>query len=128
MLQQILYCHIPVKSLKHSIQWYSDVLKLSFVWHSEEELQAQLNLPSGQMLFLVETGVTTRATFMKKDEEQAIVAFQTKDIDQLHQHLLEHQVKVETITNDGLGNSFLDFYDPDGNKFNVQCDVDEASS
>jgi hypothetical protein len=37
---------------------------------------------------------------------------------------MQHNVKVNQIIDDGLGNKILDFFDIDGNMFNVQCDGD----
>ncbi|PAD91428.1 VOC family protein [Shouchella clausii] len=122
MLEQILYCHVPVSHLESAIKWYKEILHLEFVWHSEEERQAQLNFPSGQMLFLVESTHQTTATFKVNNQTHPVIAFQCKHIEALANHLKRNAVKVEDILDDGLGNLFLDFYDPDGNKFNVQCD------
>lgn len=55
MLEQLFYCHVPMSHLENAIKWYKEIL------HSEEERKAQLNFPSGQMLFLVES--THQANF-----------------------------------------------------------------
>lgn len=123
MLNCILYNEIPVSSIEESIKWYQDVLGLKFEWHIKEEQLAQLNLPSGQMLFLVETNDKTTANFTKGGKPHNVVGFQTTDIKKLYNHLKQHNVTVEEIVDDGMGNMFLNFFDQDGNMFNVQCDV-----
>lgn len=122
MLENILFNEIPVRNLKKAIDWYKEVLRLEFVWESEEEKLAQLNLPSGQMLFLVETADETKANFTVNGKQHNVIGFQTKEIEKLYAHLQQQHVKVEAIEDDGVGNQFLHFYDPDGNLFNVQCD------
>ncbi|WP_341604299.1 VOC family protein [Shouchella clausii] len=74
------------------------------------------------MLFLVESTHQTTATFKVNNQTHPVIAFQCKHIEALANHLKRNAVKVENNMDDGLGNLFLDFYDPDGNKFNVQCD------
>ncbi|PAD76468.1 VOC family protein [Paenibacillus campinasensis] len=123
MLEQILYNEIPVRHIEKSAAWFQEVLGLKLAWHMPEEALAQLNLPSGQMLFLVETADDTQANFTKNGETHNVIGFQTRDIEKLYTHLKEHNVTVESIVDDGVGNKFLNFFDPDGNKFNVQCDA-----
>lgn len=123
MIEKIMYNEIPVKNMEQSISWYKEILGFKFIWHSEEEKLAQLNLPSGQMLFLVETADDTNANFTVNGRVHNVIGFQCSDIEQLHAHLLQHNVKVDDIVDDGMGNKFLHFYDVDGNMFNVQCDA-----
>lgn len=122
MIEKILYNEIPVKNMSRSIHWFKEILGLTFVWYSEEENLAQLNLPSGQMLFLVETADETTANFTVNGRAHNVIGFQCSNIEQLFTHLKAHQVQVEEIEDDGAGNLFLNFYDLDGNMFNVQCD------
>lgn len=122
MLEGILYNEIPVKNIKESIEWFKQVLDLEFVWYSPEEQLAQLNLPSGQMLFLVETTDETHANFTVNGKQHNVIGFHTKNIEKLFAHLVEHDVQVEEIVKDGE-NQFFNFYDLNGNMFNVQCDV-----
>jgi catechol 2,3-dioxygenase-like lactoylglutathione lyase family enzyme len=109
--------------MDRAIRWYTDVLGMEFIWHSEDEDLAQMNLPSGQMVFLRETSHDTTATFSYNYKPHGVIGFQTDDIYKLYGHLKKHDVQVEEIHEDGEGNAFLDFYDLDGNLFNVQCDV-----
>lgn len=122
MINQILFNEIPIKNIEKSIEWYKNMLNLTFIWHSKEEKLAQLNLPSGQMLFLVETKDDTTATFTVNGEKHQVIGFHTTRIEELYKHLVDNEVKVEPIIDDGAGNKFLHFYDLNGNKFNVQCD------
>ncbi|MDO7267933.1 VOC family protein [Shouchella clausii] len=116
MLEQLFYCHVPMSHLENAIKWYKEIL------HSEEERQAQLNFPSGQMLFLVESTHQATATFKVNTQTHPVIAFQCMHIKALANHLKRNTVKVDNIMDDRLSNLFLDFYDSDGNKFNVQCD------
>lgn len=121
MIEQILYNQIPVKSVPKAIKWYTQVLGLKFIWNSEEERLAQVNLPSGQMLFLFETDDQIKLGFTQNGNKHGITGFHTNDIEKFYKHLISHNVKVTEIKNDGE-NLFMDFFDPDGNMFNVQCD------
>ncbi|MBS4201050.1 VOC family protein [Bacillus sp. FJAT-49732] len=124
MIENILYNTVPVKDIPKSIKWYTDVLGFQFIWHSEEEKLAQVNLPSGQMLFLSETNDHTNANFTKNGVPKSVVGFQAKQIEQLYEHLKVHGVQVEEIVHDEIGGyKFLDFFDPDGNMLNVECDA-----
>ncbi|MDF1509421.1 VOC family protein [Robertmurraya sp. DFI.2.37] len=127
MLEKILFNEIPVRNMERSISWYKEVLGLQLVWYSKEEGLAQLNLPSGQMIFLNETSDEgTNANFMKNGREHNVIAFQASDIEKLYEHLKVHHVYVEDIIDDGLGNLFLHFHDLWGNRFCVQQDVNLA--
>jgi len=122
MIEQILYNQIPVKNIPNAVKWYTEVLSFEFIWHSEEEKMAQLNLPSGQILFLLETDEQANINFTQHGVKHGVTGFHTKEIEKLYRQLRARNVKVTEITDDGE-NQFLDFFDPDGNMFNVQCDV-----
>ncbi|MFD2133995.1 VOC family protein [Pseudogracilibacillus auburnensis] len=121
MIREILYEQIPVKNISDAVPWYTEVLGFTFIWHNEDEQLAQLNLPSGQMLFLFETTDQTNTNFSQNGTLHGAVGFHTKNIEELYHHLKAFEVNVTDINNDGE-NKFLNFYDPDGNLFNVQCD------
>ncbi|MBS4218539.1 VOC family protein [Bacillus sp. FJAT-49711] len=87
-----------------------------YIWHSKEEKLAQVNLPSGQMLFYRDDD--TNANFTKNGVLQSVVGFQAKNIKQFCKQLKKHNVQDE----EG-GYKFLDFYDIDGNMCSVECDV-----
>lgn len=122
VVDRILYVEIPVKNIPFSLNWYSEVLQFQKVWHSMEEKLAQLNLPSGQMLFLSETSDNTNANFSKNGEEHSVIGFQTKDIDELYNTLKKSGATVEPLVIDPEGYRFLHFYDPDGNRLTALCD------
>jgi catechol-2,3-dioxygenase len=77
MLERILFNEIPVKDIQKLISWYKDILGFQFVWYSEKENLAQMNLPSGPMLFLNETRDNTTANFTKNGEIHNVLGFQT---------------------------------------------------
>lgn len=122
MIKRILYNEIPVKDIHKSIAWFQEVLGLEFIWHSEEAGLAQLNLPSGQMMFLNQTDDDTKANFTVNGKQHNVIGFQTDDMEKLYNHLKLHDVVTEPVVDDGEGNLFLHFFDMDGNMFNVQCD------
>lgn len=83
VLESILFNEIPVKDIQKSISWYKDVLGLRYIWYSEEEKLAQLNLLSGHMLFLNETSDHTTANFTINGKIHSVIGFQTKNIEYL---------------------------------------------
>lgn len=122
MIDKILYNEIPVKDIQKSVAWFQGVLGLEMIWHSEETGMAQLNLPSGQMIFLNKTNDDTNANFTVNGKQHNVIGFQTTEIEKLYNHLIAHHVVTEPIVDDGEGNAFFNFFDIDGNMFNVQCD------
>ena len=122
MIERILYNEIPVRDIPKSIEWFTEVLGLELIWHSEEAGMAQLNLPSGQMIFLNKTDDDTQANFTVNGKQHNVIGFQTADMEKLYNHLKLHHVATEPVVDDGEGNLFVNFFEIDGNLFNVQCD------
>ncbi|WP_274362251.1 VOC family protein [Paenibacillus thermotolerans] len=78
------------------------------------------NIPTSAAWF--KTDDDTQANFTVNGKKHNVIGFQTADIEKLYSHLKLHAVVTEPIVDDGEGNAFLNFFDLDGNMFNVQCD------
>lgn len=129
LINRILYNEIPVRNLTESIRWYQEYLGFSLVWQMPEDGQAQLGLPDGPLLFLVEAPAGAYAHFRRGEGDYAIVGFHAPDIDRLYRHLQARDVPVEpAIRDDGAGNRFFWFYDLNGNRFEVQGDAAPAEA
>ncbi|WP_062515249.1 VOC family protein [Halobacillus sp. KGW1] len=117
-IEQVHYVRIPVKDLKASARWYTDVLGLELVTITEEPM-AIIKVEDGPfLLILVPTNDETFAHFTINKEAAFSIGFTSRRLAELHQHLTAHNVKVEEIREDN-GHAYFHFYDPDGNKLQV---------
>jgi catechol-2,3-dioxygenase len=116
-IEQVHYNRIPVKDLELSANWYRDILGLQLLSLNEELAILKIN-EGPSLLILVPTRDETYAHFTIDQEQAFSIAFTSPDIPGFHQHLTDHQVKVDNIQHDEDHAYFL-FHDPDGNKFQV---------
>ncbi|MEW4223973.1 VOC family protein [Rossellomorea marisflavi] len=116
-IEQVHYNRIPVKDLELSANWYRDILGLQLLSLNEELAILKIN-EGPSLLILVPTRDETYAHFTIDQEQAFSIAFTSPDIPGFHQHLTDHQVKVDNIQHDE-GHAYFHFHDPDGNKFQV---------
>ncbi|WP_341357571.1 VOC family protein [Rossellomorea sp. y25] len=116
-IEQVHYIRIPVKDLERSAQWYKDVLGLQLVNITEEHAIIKVN-EGPFLLILVPTEDETFVHFTIDHEPEFSIGFTSPELSEIHQHLMDHQVKVEDIKEDN-GHAFFHFYDPNGNKLQV---------
>ncbi|MBB4824652.1 hypothetical protein HNO89_001876 [Sporosarcina luteola] len=84
MIVQTLY--VETCLTYHAVfKWYPEVLHFQFICHNEEEKLAQMNLPFGQMMFLLEPKDGTAANYTKDGLTQSIVGFHTKNMEAFHE-------------------------------------------
>ena len=70
------------------------------------------------LLILVPTEDETFLHFTINNEQEFSIGFTSRELSKFHQHLIDHQVKVEDVKEDN-GHFFFHFYDPNGNKLQV---------
>lgn len=70
------------------------------------------------LLILVPTEDETFAHFTINNEQEFSIGFTSPVLSEFHQHLIDHQVKVEDIKEDN-GHAFFHFNDLNGNKLQV---------
>ncbi|PFA69722.1 lactoylglutathione lyase [Bacillus sp. AFS015802] len=116
-IEQVHYIRIPVKDLELSAQWYKDVLGLQLVNLNDELAVFKVN-EGPFLLILIPTADETYAHFTIENEQEFSIAFTSSELSKFHQHLMDHQVKVDDIKEDN-GHAFFHFYDPNGNKLQV---------
>ncbi len=116
-IDQVHYIRIPVKDLNLSAQWYRDVLGLQLLNNTEDRAILKVNEGSF-LLILVPTKDETFAHFTIDNEQEFSIGFTSPELPEFHQHLIDHQVKVDEIQEDN-GHAFFHFYDPNGNKLQV---------
>ncbi|MDW0114395.1 VOC family protein [Sporosarcina saromensis] len=116
-IEQVHYIRIPVKDLEESAQWYRDVLGFQLLTHTEERAIVKVN-EGPFLLILVPTKDETFSHFTIENEPEFSIGFTSPELAKFHQHLTDHQVKVEAIQEDN-GHAFFHFYDPSGNKLQV---------
>jgi catechol 2,3-dioxygenase-like lactoylglutathione lyase family enzyme len=117
-IEQVHYIRIPVKDLEQSAQWYRDVLGLKLLTVTDDPF-AIIKVNEGPfLLILVPTDDETFAHFTINNESAFSIGFTSPELSKFHQHLINHQVKVEDIQEDN-GHAYFHFYDPNGNKLQV---------
>jgi catechol 2,3-dioxygenase-like lactoylglutathione lyase family enzyme len=117
-INDVHYVRIPVRDMDTSVKWYSEILGLNLLTVTEENM-AVLKIKEGSfLLILVQTEDNTYNHFTINNEPEFSIGFTSPDIKKFHQHLIDHDVKVETIKEDN-GHLFFYFYDPSGNKLQV---------
>lgn len=117
LLERIDHNQVPVMDLDKSIDWYVNILGFKLVDRPNDDL-AVLSLASGSTLLLWKSSDETRANFVKNGETTPVIFFETKDIEKLHELLLDHDVQVASFTDEGFA-KFMRFYDINGNMFGV---------
>ncbi|QSS98696.1 VOC family protein [Pontibacillus sp. ALD_SL1] len=114
-IEQVHYIRIPVKDLEQSAEWYRDVLGLQLLTITEEPV-AIIKVNEGSfLLVLVPTEDETFAHFTINHEQAFSIGFTSPKLSEFHQHLMNHQVKVENIEED-KNHAYFHFYDLNGNK------------
>ncbi|CAG7650560.1 VOC family protein [Paenibacillus allorhizosphaerae] len=114
--------YIPTRDVAKASEWYNRVLGMK-VTLVEPGSHAMLSMP-GMGLFLVQTDIESTVNYYKQDggQPQAAWCFKVKNIEDLHGRLAASDVRVSELTDrDECGINFQ-FYDPDGNFFDVNDD------
>lgn len=120
-LKTVCSIYVPVRNPLKSVQWWQRNFGLEYaVPFNEAEDQAILKLSDGQWLHLVETRGPIDNQFPNKaGYEMFRLTFEVRQIEVLHDHLITNGVRIEELQDRGsCGINFV-FYDPDGNKFDV---------
>jgi len=120
-LKTVCSIYVPVRNPSKSAQWWQQNFGLEYaVPFNEAEDQAILKLSDGQWLHLVETIGTIDNQFPNKaGYEMFRLTFEVRQIEVLHDHLKQNGVRIDELQDrNSCGINFV-FYDPDGNKFDV---------
>ncbi|MGM0881846.1 MAG: VOC family protein [Bacillota bacterium] len=120
-LKAVCSFYVPVRNPLKSAQWWQRNFGLEYaVPFNEADSQVILKLSDGQWLHLVETeGAFDNQFPNKAGYEMFRLTFEVRQIEVLHDHLKTNGVRIEDLEDrDSCGINFV-FYDPDGNKFDV---------
>lgn len=120
-LKLVCSVYVPVRDPLKSADWWQRNFGLEYaVPYNPAEVQVILKLADGQWLHLVETAGEINNQFRDKaGYEMFRLTFEVRRIEELHDHLLSNGVNIENLEDRGhCGINFV-FYDPDGNKFDV---------
>ncbi|WP_213527921.1 VOC family protein [Paenibacillus sp. J31TS4] len=120
-LKAVCSIYVPVNHALKSAQWWQRNFGLAYaVPFNEGENQAILKLSDGQWLHLVETEGPIDNQFPNKEGyEMFRLTFEVRQIEVLYDRLKTNGVRVEELKDRGsCGINFV-FYDPNGNKFDV---------
>ena len=116
-IEQVHYIRIPVKDLEQSTKWYGDVLELQLLNNTGKLSIFKVN-EGPLLLILVPTKDKTFSHFTIDNDHEFSIGFTSPELSKFHQHLINNQVKVESIKEDN-GHYYFHFYDPNGNKLQV---------
>jgi len=125
-LKAVCSNYVPVRNPLKSAEWWQRNFGLEYaVPYNEAEAQVILKLSDGQWLHLVETEGAIDNQFPNKVGYAMFrLTFEVRQIEVLHDHLRSNGVRIENLEDrDSCGINFV-FYDPDGNKFDVNECVD----
>jgi hypothetical protein len=120
-LKAVCSVYVPVRNPIKSAQWWVQNFGLEFAMpFNPAEAQAIMKLTDGQWLHLVETEGQIDNQFPNKSGyEMFRFTFEVRRIEVLHDHLQSNGVRIEHLKDrDSCGINF-EFYDLDGNKFDV---------
>jgi len=114
--------YIPTRDVVKAAEWYERVLGVK-VRLVEPGSHAMLNMP-GMGMFLVQTEMETTVNYCKTEggEPQAAWCFSVQGIEQLHNRMTANGVRVTELRERGGCGINFQFYDPDGNYFDVNDD------
>lgn len=126
LLKKVHCNYLPVRNLKQSVKWYSELFGLTV--RKCDETGAILILGDGQWLFLLETLDNRTANFLTnqwdgENYEMFSLTFEVENITELHKRLRENGAEVEPLVDHGSCGLQFKFKDMDGNKFNVWQDA-----
>ncbi|KIL51606.1 lactoylglutathione lyase [Jeotgalibacillus alimentarius] len=114
-IEHLHYVRIPVRDLEQSASWYKEVLGLELLTITEDPF-AIFKMNDGPFLItLVPADDNTFAHFTVDHKAAFSLGFAVPELKAFHQHLIDHDVKVEDIQED-QGHAYFNFYDPNGNK------------
>jgi predicted enzyme related to lactoylglutathione lyase len=120
-LKGVCSVYVPVANPLKSAEWWKNNFGLECaVPFNPEENQAILKLSEGQWLHLVQTEGPVHNQFTNiAGYEMFRFTFEVTKIEVLYDQLQTSGVKIDELKNRGsCGINFV-FYDPDGNKFDV---------
>ncbi|WP_158633931.1 VOC family protein [Radiobacillus deserti] len=119
---------IPVTDIDRAVSWYKDILDLEHVgtWPDNEGADFYFRKEE-QYLTLVKVQKKDPLTFTANTNyPNPYFNFTTSDLEGYHKTLQSKGVKVSNIEDHGPIMLF-NFYDPDGNKFDVVVDNENYS-
>lgn len=126
LIDDVACIYVPVADVYRSIQWYAVNLGLVPSHHNAVRPGMPfviLTYPTdGPAIMLIQAPDTTCHNFYDTDGyERPLLCFSVRDIDRLYRQMQANGVRLEgeqLEERGGCGTNFK-FYDPDGNKFDV---------
>lgn len=112
-LDEIHYFRIPVTDLEDSIDWYTNVLRISL--RRQTERHAVFAIGEGPLLVIVKADADSRGHFLIEGFPEFSVGFTCADIHSFREYLIEQGSPVEPMQ-EADGHYYFHFYDPSGNK------------
>lgn len=113
--------YIPATNIKESADWYVNNLQLTLLNEVDESSkQAQLRITSEQTLFLIKTKEQMNLNYQEIDgNEQCFLTLEVSNIRKFHQQLVNNEVEVLDIQDNGDCGLNIFIKDPDGNLIDI---------
>ncbi|WP_219834854.1 VOC family protein [Paenibacillus sp. R14(2021)] len=117
VLRSICSVYVPVRNAARSVAWWQRNFGLELAVPQNPTI---LKLAEGQWLHLIETGGEIDNQFPDKSGYAMFrFTFEVRGIEHVYERLQSNGVRTEELKDrDWCGINFV-FYDPDGNKFDV---------
>ncbi|KOY16778.1 VOC family protein [Paenibacillus xylanivorans] len=113
----IAYNIIPVSDLEKASEWY--VRHFGFNIRNKRTDNLGLFKDNRPILVLVKSASESRAVFEVNGKKRWVTTFYTDDIISLHTYLVQEDVRVGELFDEGQYGKFFTLEDLDGNLFDV---------
>ncbi|MHA6250499.1 VOC family protein [Oceanobacillus sp. CAU 1775] len=110
LLKKIDTVCLTIRNAEKASKWYQEILGLNESFIGEN--YRVLSIGNSEVPLTIEEGIVNNS------QNQVYPIFYSENIEEVHMKLIEKEVKVSEIQNDGV-NKFIDIYDLDGNKLQI---------
>ncbi|WP_028608893.1 VOC family protein [Paenibacillus harenae] len=121
LLERIDFIQLSVSDLNRSVAWYEKHFgfKQDFMNENLTVLMPPTPIPTGLPTLILNKAGNNPNWFVSADlGRSSTIGFHTKNVQKLYEYFKEQQIEVSEISDGGFA-YFMNFYDLDGNMFEV---------
>jgi hypothetical protein len=121
--------YVPVSDVVRSALWWEQTIGLEYAvpFTPGKDDHAAFKLADGQWMFLIKAAGNQTTNFTALIDgipyENAAFCFEVREIEHIYRHLKERNVRLGELEDRGGCGINFKFFDPDGNKFDVNENV-----